>query len=87
MGLGNVVVLWRTPGYHDTTTTGSPARTWTRCSARAQPRRPLTYFGLDPASKADAKILGPFGAKSFIPTKNSNYDQIEAIAKEQGLLA
>jgi phosphonate transport system substrate-binding protein len=44
-------------------------------------------LGLDAANPQDAEILELFGAKRFIATKNSNYDQIEAVAREQGLLA
>ncbi len=84
--LSNVVVLFRTPGYHDYHWLARPdldkvfgQRTTTK----------VTDFllGLDDANKDDAKILDLFGAKSFIPTQNSKYDQIETVAKEQGLLA
>lgn len=41
---------------------------------------------LDPANPAHKEILDLFGAQKFIPTKNSNYDGIEAIAREIGKL-
>ena len=43
-------------------------------------------FGLDPAKPDDKTILELFGAPAFVATMNSNYDQIEVVAKEQGLL-
>ena len=52
------------------------------------PRRLERYFlGLsvdDPAGKA---VLDLFGARSFIATKDSNYDQIEAIGEQLGLIS
>ncbi len=84
--LSDVVVLWRSPGYADYHWLARPdldkvfgAGTTTKVTD--------LLFGLDPADADDAKILELFGAQSFIPTENSNYDQIEAVAKEQDLLA
>ncbi len=84
--LGNVVVLWRTPGYADYHWLARPDLDETFGKGTTTK---ITDFllGLDNADKDDAKILDLFGATSFIPTENSNYDQIEAVAKEQGLLA
>ena len=84
--LGNVVVLWRTPGYADYHWLARPDLDEVFGDGTTMK---VTDFllGLDDADKDDAKILDLFGAKSFITTEDSNYDQIEAIAKEQGLLA
>jgi len=84
--LGNVVVLWRTPGYADYHWLARPDLDKVYGDGTTTK---VTDFllGLDDADKDDAKILDLFGAKSFITTQNSNYDQIEAVAKEQGLLA
>jgi len=84
--LGNVVVLWRTPGYADYHWLARPDLDKVYGDGTTTK---ITDFllGLDDADKDDAKILDLFGAKSFITTQNSNYDQIEAVAKEQGLLA
>ena len=84
--LGKVVVLWRTPGYADYHWLARPDldEVYGKGSTK---RITDLLIGLDPADTADAKILDLFGATSFIATQNSNYDQIEAVAKEQGLLA
>ena len=84
--LGNVVVLWRTPGYADYHWLARPDLDKVFGKGTTTKITDL-LIGLDPADKADAKILDLFGAKSFITTQNSNYDQIEGVAKEQGLLA
>ncbi|MBA3801217.1 MAG: putative selenate ABC transporter substrate-binding protein, partial [Geodermatophilaceae bacterium] len=84
--LGSVVVLWRTPGYADYHWLARPDLD--KVFGNGTTTKVTDFlFGLDAADKADAKILALFGAKSFITTENSNYDQIEAVAKEQGLLA
>jgi len=84
--LGTVVVLWRTPGYADYHWLARPDLD--KVFGDGTTTKITDFlFGLDDADEDDAKILDLFGAKSFITTKNSNYDQIEAIAKEQGLLA
>ena len=84
--LGNVVVLWRSPGYADYHWLARPDLDEVFGDGTTAK---ITDFllGLDPADTDDAKILELFGAESFITTQNSNYDQIEAVAKEQGLLA
>jgi len=84
--LGNVVVLWRSPGYADYHWLARPDLDEVYGEGTTTKITDF-LFGLDPADTADATILELFGAKSFIPTENSNYDQIEAVAKEQGLLA
>ncbi|MEO5710484.1 MAG: putative selenate ABC transporter substrate-binding protein [Nocardioidaceae bacterium] len=84
--LSNVVVLFRTPGYADYHWLARPDLDKV---FGAGTTKKVTDFllGLDVANKDDATILKLFGAKTFIETKNANYDQIEAVAKEQGLLA
>ena len=84
--LSNVVVLWRTPGYADYHWLARPDLDETFGSGTTQKITDL-LFGLDVSNPDDAAILELFGAKSFVPTKNSNYDQIEAVAAELGLLA
>jgi phosphonate transport system substrate-binding protein len=83
--IGNVVVLWRTPGYADYHWLARPDLD---DNTRAGTTAAITdlLLGLNAANPGDAEILKLFGAKSFIPTKNSNYDQIEAIARKEGLL-
>ncbi|MCH9762422.1 MAG: putative selenate ABC transporter substrate-binding protein [Actinomycetia bacterium] len=79
--LDDVIVLWRTPGYADYHWLARPDL---GDGTTAEITKML--LGLDMANPQDAEILDLFGAKKFIPTKNSNYDQIEAVAREQGLL-
>ena len=84
--LSGVVVLWRTPGYADYHWLARPDLDEVFGDGTTQT---VTDFllGLDAADKDDAKILELFGAGSFITTENSNYDLIEAVAEDQGLLA
>lgn len=45
------------------------------------------YFtGLSTEDPADAEVLDLFGAEAFLPTEASNYDQIEAIGRDLGLV-
>lgn len=49
------------------------------------PQRVIEAFTqLDPNNPDHAQILAFFGAQQFIPTENSNYDQIEAVGREIG---
>jgi phosphonate transport system substrate-binding protein len=41
---------------------------------------------LDPSDPDDLAILDLFGATAFIPTENSNYDAIEAVARDIGAI-
>ena len=82
--VSDVVVLWRTPGYADYHWLARPDDS----VAGPGTTQAITdlLLGLDAANPQDAEILDLFGATRFIATKNSNYDQIEAVAREQGLL-
>jgi phosphonate transport system substrate-binding protein len=84
--LSDVVVLWRTPGYADYHWLIRPDVDEVYGSGTRQKVCDL-LLGLDAADTEDAKILELFGAGSFIRTKNENYDQLAAVAREQGLLA
>ncbi len=84
--LSNVVVLWRTPGYADYHWLARPDLDEKFAEGTTQKITDL-LLGLDAANEDDAAILELFGAESFVETENSNYDQIEAVAREQGLLA
>jgi phosphonate transport system substrate-binding protein len=85
VNLNDVVVLWRTPGYADYHWLARPDLDSVAGVGTTQAITDL-LLGLDVANPQDAEILDLFGATKFIPTKNSNYDQIEAGAREQGLL-
>jgi phosphonate transport system substrate-binding protein len=84
--LSNVVVLWRTPGYADYHWLARPDLD-ARFGAGTTKAITDLLLGLDASKPDDAKILKLFGAASFIATRNENYDQIEAVAQAQGLLA
>jgi phosphonate transport system substrate-binding protein len=84
--VGDVVVLWRTPGYADYHWLARPDLDSVTGAGTTQAITDL-LLGLDAADPQDANILELFGATKFIATKNSNYDQIEAVAREQGLLS
>ena len=84
--LGDVVVLWRTPGYADYHWLARPDVDEVFGAGTVDSVKQL-LFGLDQSDPDDAAILELFGAESFIPTDNASYDQIEAVAQEQGLLA
>ncbi len=84
--LGNVELVWRTPGYADYHWLARPDLDEVYGDGTQQAVTDL-LLGLDTADPDDREILDLFGAESFVPTENGNYDQIEAVAPEQGLLA
>jgi len=83
--LSPVEVLWRTPGYADYHWLARPDLDATFGTGTQQKVTDL-LLGLDAANPDDKAVLDLFGAKKFIATQNSSYDQIEAVAKAQGLL-
>ncbi|WP_323792648.1 putative selenate ABC transporter substrate-binding protein [Nocardioides sp.] len=84
--LSDVVVLFRTPTYFDYHWLARPDIDDVYGAGTLDSIKEL-LFGLDPAVPEDAAILDLFGATSFIPTENANYDQIRAVAEELDLLA
>jgi phosphonate transport system substrate-binding protein len=55
---------------------------------RDLPDRLTGYFtGLSAGEPADAEVLALFGAGSFIPTEAANYDSIEQIGRQLGLVS
>ncbi len=84
--LSDVGVLWRTPGYHDYHWLARPDID-EKFGSRTQDKIKDLLFGLDESVPKDAEVLKLFGAKKFVPTENSNYDQIRKAAKALGLLA
>ncbi len=83
--LSGVVLLWRTPGYADYHWLARPDLD-DAYGAGTTAKVTDLLLGLDAAAPDDAALLELFGATSFIATENGNYDQIEAVAEEQGLL-
>ncbi len=86
LDLSKVDVIWRTPGYADYHWLARPDLD-ARLGAGTTQRITDALLALDAADPEDAEVLDLFGATTFVPTKNSNYDQIESVAKELGLLA
>lgn len=84
--LSMVEVLWRTPGYADYHWIARPDLDL-RLGAGSTQKITELLLGLDVAEPEDKAVLDLFGATAFVATQNSNYDRIEAVAKEQGLLA
>ena len=84
--VSDVVVLFRTPAYYDYHWLARPDVDEVYGAGTLDSVKNL-LFGLDPSVPEDATILDLFGATSFIPTENANYDQIRDVAEELGLLA
>ena len=85
MDLSKVTVVWRTPGYADYHWLARPDLDAT-FGAGTTARVTAAITGLSGTRPADATILDLFGATSFIPTRNENYDRIAEVAKGLGLL-
>lgn len=83
--LSNVVVLWKTPGYADYHWLARPDLD-DRFGKGTTRSVTDMLLGLNVSNPADRAILDLFGATSFIATGNADYDRIEAVAREQGLL-
>lgn len=84
--LSGVVVLFRTPAYYDYHWLARPDIDDVYGAGTLDRVKDL-LFGLDPSVPDDVAILDLFGAASFVPTENGNYDQIRDVAEELGLLA
>jgi phosphonate transport system substrate-binding protein len=81
----SVVPYARTPAYHDYHWLLGPAAV-DRLGADL-PGRLSTYFtGLTPDEPDGAAVLQLFGAGSFIGTEAANYEQIEQIGRDLGLI-
>lgn len=83
--LGEVVVLFRTPGYVDYHWLARPDLD---ASFGAGTTDTVVEFllGLARDRPEDATILDLFGAQRFVRTDNAAYGRIEQVAREQGLL-
>ena len=84
--LSKVVVLWRTPGYSDYHWLARPDLD-SRHGAGTTKKITDALLALKASSPKDSAVLDLFGATSFVPTANANYDKIASVAKELGLLA
>jgi phosphonate transport system substrate-binding protein len=82
-----VVLFSETPTYHDYHLLLGP-RAAERLGADDLAERLTGYFtGLSADDPDDAEVLDLFGAGSFVPTEAANYDQIEEIGRDLGLVS
>jgi len=81
--LNKVEVLWRTPAYFDYHWVVNPQQA-ERYGADFVEKLKTALLKLDPNVPEQKEILDLFGAKKFIPTKNSNYQQIEQVGRQIG---
>ncbi len=80
-----VVAYARTPPYHDYHWLLGP-RAAERFGDDVATRLTRFFTGLSASDPADAEVLDLFGAGSFVPTEAANYDRIEQIGRELGLV-
>lgn len=81
--LEKVIVIWRTPPFHDYHWVIHPDIT-ERYGDDFIDRVTQAFLQLDPTDPEHKKILDLFGAEKFIMTENENYIQIETVAREIG---
>lgn len=80
---GKVIVIWRSPAYYDYHWVIRPDAEQ-KFGADFIQRVKQAFLNLDAANPAHKEILDLFGAQKFIETKNENYADIEAVAREIG---
>jgi phosphonate transport system substrate-binding protein len=78
-----VRVIWETPAYYDYHWLINP-QVKARYGDDFPQRVQAALMKLDPSVPEQKEILDLFGANKFIPTKNSNYTQIEAVGRQIG---
>ncbi|MCO6453025.1 MAG: putative selenate ABC transporter substrate-binding protein [Caldilineales bacterium] len=81
--LDKVIVLWRTPPYHDYHWVIRPDVA-ERYGDDFTQRVTDAFLKLNPDDPAGKDILDLFGADQFIGTSNDNYVEIEAVGRELG---
>lgn len=80
-----VVEIFRTPTYYDYHWVAQPDLN-DRFGSGFDQRLVDALTSLDPADPTQAEILDLFGAGSFIVTENGNYQAIESVGREAGLI-
>lgn len=80
-----VIEIFRTPPYYDYHWVAQPDLD-DRFGDGFTDRFVAALSSLDAADPDQAEILDLFGAGSFIPTSNDNYDAIEAVGRAAGLI-
>ena len=77
--------MFRTPTYYDYHWVAQPDLD-ARFGDGFTERFVAALTSLDPADAEQAEILELFGAGGFIETNNTNYDAIERVGREAGLI-
>jgi phosphonate transport system substrate-binding protein len=78
-------VIFRSPPFHDYHWVARPDLDKTYGKGFTN-RLKAVLVGIKGHTAAQRQIITLFGAKSFIPTKPSNYTEIEAIGRKLGLI-
>ncbi len=78
-----VVELWRTPGYANYTWVVQPSLDKDYGEGFTK-RLEQAFTGLDPKDPRQAQILELFGADTFVPATNAQYEAIEAVGRQVG---
>ncbi|EDY37942.1 phosphonate-binding periplasmic protein [Cyanobium sp. PCC 7001] len=78
-----VVELWRTPGYANYTWVVQPGLDKDYGQGFTQ-RLEQAFTGLTSSDPRQAQILELFGADSFVPASNKQYEAIEAVGRQVG---
>jgi phosphonate transport system substrate-binding protein len=81
-----VQVLYRSPAFSDYHWLAGPTIEQ-EFGAGFHQRISQAFLDLDPSRSPDAAVLDLFGATGFVPTTASNYDQIEATARQLRLIS
>jgi phosphonate transport system substrate-binding protein len=79
-----VQAIWQTPTYYDYHWIANSDKLNEQYGAGFTDKIQAALLKLDASNPEQAEILELFGAEKFIPTKNENYAQIEAIGREIG---
>jgi phosphonate transport system substrate-binding protein len=82
----SVQLFHRTPAFHDYHWVLGPGAV-DRLGEQLPSRLRDHFLGLSVDDPADAQVLDLFGAQRFIATNGSNYDQIEQVARQLGLIS
>ena len=81
--LDKVQAIWQTPPYHDYHWVIRPDVV-DRYGQDFAEKVTQAFTRLDAGNAEQKEILDLFSAEKFIPTENSNYDEIEAVGREIG---
>ena len=84
--LDKVQVVWTTPPYYDYHWLLHPDAV-KRYGNDFADKVKTAFTKLDPSVAKQREILDLFGAHKFIETQNSNYDQIESIGRQIGMVS